>query len=483
MRANSLTIAIALLLFPVAQSALAQDGGTYSWERPKGAAEATLTLSGAQGSQQMVFAAGESVQVNAAALSAGGYKWELVYAPVVPAALKAQTMRNREAGDTALPAQWPSAIEARSGSLRVSGGQFVAAVLESAAAAEQGGAVSVAKAAPIAGDQTIRNSACVGGDCVNNEIYGADTIRLKENNSRIHFDDTSGGGSFPSNDWRIRINDSVNGGDNYFAVEDTTAGRTPFLVEAGAIANALYVESTGDVGIGTNNPTVELHAVDGNSPTLRLQQDGTNGFTPYAFDIAANETNFFVRDVNTGRLPFKIRPGAGESSFDLDDTGNIGFGVANASAALHIRRNIAASYLLVERVAGDRRMELDNSGNLYVGGTITQLSSRHSKENLATVAGSALLAKLRSLELWTWNYRTAADNDRHIGPVAEDFYATFGLGTDDRSLAPADVAGVALAASQALSAQIEQRDEHIATLEERIARLETALEKISSAQR
>ena len=139
--------------------------------------------------------------------------------------------------------------------------------------------------------------------------------------------------------------------------------------------------------------------------------------------------------------------------------------------------------MLIEQDAGDRRLELDNSGNLYVGGTITQLSSRHSKENLVSIAGSALLAKLRDLDLWTWNYRSSTDNDRHIGPVAEDFYATFGLGTDDQSLAPGDVAGVALAASQALSHEIEQRDEKIATLEERIARLEAALEKISSAQR
>ncbi|MEP5152216.1 hypothetical protein, partial [Planktotalea sp.] len=77
-------------------------------------------------------------------------------------------------------------------------------------------------------------SLCVGMDCVNGENFGFDTIRLKENNLRIHFDDTSNSASFPGNDWRIVANDSGNGGSNYLAIEDSTAGRVPFRVEATA---------------------------------------------------------------------------------------------------------------------------------------------------------------------------------------------------------------------------------------------------------
>ena len=54
---------------------------------------------------------------------------------------------------------------------------------------------------------------CVGSDCVSGETLGADTLRLKQNNVRIHFEDTSVvPGTFPSNDWRILINDSFDGG-------------------------------------------------------------------------------------------------------------------------------------------------------------------------------------------------------------------------------------------------------------------------------
>lgn len=101
-------------------------------------------------------------------------------------------------------------------------------------------------------DLIVYSSQCLGLDCVNGENFSLDTLRLKENNLRIHFDDTSNAGSFPANDWRITINDYTNGGDNYFSIDDVTAGTSPFRIMAG-----------GNVGIGTTSPTERLH-VNGN---------------------------------------------------------------------------------------------------------------------------------------------------------------------------------------------------------------------------
>ena len=58
--------------------------------------------------------------------------------------------------------------------------------------------------------------------------------------------------------------------------------------------NSLYVDDEGKVGMGTNSPITQLHVQDGNSPAMRLHQDGSNGFTQQIWDIAGNETNFFV---------------------------------------------------------------------------------------------------------------------------------------------------------------------------------------------
>lgn len=268
----------------------------------------------------------------------------------------------------------------------------------------------------IANDLVVQGSNCVGLDCTTGESFGSDTIRLKENNLRIHFQDTSSTGAFPSNDWRIIANDSNNGGLNYLGIEDSNTGRMPFRVEAGADANNLYVEADGDVGIKTANPVVDLHIVEGNTPTLRLEQDGSDGFTPQIWDVAGNEVNFFVRDVTNGsKLSFRIEPNTPQDTLYLDSTGNVGIGKSNPDAKVHVLTNddsgkllfentnstqadrvvfhlknngkpqfklentgnskswiiTAGNKLVIENSDGTRVMDLDEDGNLRISGNIT----------------------------------------------------------------------------------------------------------------
>ena len=196
-------------------------------------------------------------------------------------------------------------------------------------------------------DVIIDGSLCVGIDCVCNESFGFDTIRLKENNLRIHFDDTSTAASFPPNDWRIVINDSANGGDSYFGIDDATAGRRVFEIEAGARTNALTVDSQGDIGIGLQNAAVDLHVKTGNTPTLRLEQDGTSGFSPQTWDVAGNEANFFIRDVTSGStLPIRLRPGAPTSALDITAAGDLGIGTSSPAEEIAVVRSDADDVFL-----------------------------------------------------------------------------------------------------------------------------------------
>lgn len=197
-------------------------------------------------------------------------------------------------------------------------------------------------------------SICVGLDCVNGESFGFETIRLKENNLRIRAQDTSTSASFPSNDWQLVFNDSSNGGANKFAIEDIDGGRTPFTIEAAARTNALYVEADGDIGLGTENPAVTLHIVEGNTPTLRLEQDGSSGFTAQTWDLAGNEANFFLRDVTNGSdLPFRVYPDAPTDSLVIEgSTGDIGMGTNSPQKDLHIRRTSGAVEAELESTSG-----------------------------------------------------------------------------------------------------------------------------------
>lgn len=225
-----------------------------------------------------------------------------------------------------------------------------------------------------ADDVVITFSLCVGNDCANGENFGFDTYRLKENNLRIHFDDTSDSGSFAANDWRIVANDSSNGGDNYLAFEDATAGRQVFRVDAGAPANSLRVENTGDIGIGIAAPVVEVHVVDGDSPTIRLEQNGSSGFSTQTFDIATNESNFFIRDLSNGsQLPFKILPGADSDAFVIEEDNRIGMGIKGAAKALHIRK--AEPHIRLHDNDGTVQIwdiEADDSGFIILDATDTK---------------------------------------------------------------------------------------------------------------
>jgi len=270
-------------------------------------------------------------------LADGIYKYEL---RVGPAEVRSREVLGGTQGLEGRPASGAARIQY--GTFSIQGGAFVdAAVQEPGPEAGRGAGSGenrlAAKDFVILDDLIVDGSACIGFDCVNGESFGFDTIRLKENNLRIKFDDTSTAASFPRNDWQITANDSANGGASKFSIDDISGSRTPFTIEAGARSHSLYVDEGGRLGLRTSTPSTEIHTIDGDTPTLRLQQDGSSGFAPQTWDVAGNETNFFIRDVTNGsKLPFRIRPGAPTSSIYIDVDGDVGFGTSSPDFDLDI---------------------------------------------------------------------------------------------------------------------------------------------------
>lgn len=114
-------------------------------------------------------------------------------------------------------------------------------------------------------------------------------------------------------------------------------------------------------------------------------------------------------------------------------------------------------------------------GGAYLSGNgtnWTNSSDRNRKENFQPVNTRALLQKLESLEITEWNYKEDDESVRHIGPVAQDFYAVFGLGNDDKSISTVDPSGVALAGIKELISKNRELRKLILELEERIEELE-----------
>jgi trimeric autotransporter adhesin len=88
------------------------------------------------------------------------------------------------------------------------------------------------------------------------------------------------------------------------------------------------------------------------------------------------------------------------------------------------------------------------------------------------VDGRAVLDAVAAMPISTWNYIAQDESIRHIGPMAQDFYAAFGVGEDDTHITTIDGDGVALAAIQGLNEIVQEKEAHIAALEARLTALE-----------
>ncbi|MCP5102836.1 MAG: tail fiber domain-containing protein [bacterium] len=371
-------------------------------------------------------------------------------------------------------------------------------------------------------DVIITGSLCVGWDCANGESFGYDTVKLKENNLRLYFEDTSAG-SFPSGDWRIRINDTTSGGASYFAVEDGTNGRTPFRIETGAPTHSLYVEDYGRVGLGTSIPYVELHIVDGDSPTIRLDQDGSSGWTAQRWDLCGNETNFFIRDVTNGsKLCFRIQPNTPSSTLCLRSSGYVGIGTWSPEAPLEVETTGENAKFILERTSGAKfklnvtdtlaqigshsnhnvnfvtnnsaKMTIESGGDVGIGTTNPSYllhlsggaycdggawmpgSSREYKENIIGLTLEDAADTLMELKPVRFNYKKGEED--YIGFIAEDVPQL--VATKERkSVSPMDVVAVLTKVAQEQQKSIrEQREtlreqqQTISELKKRISNLE-----------
>lgn len=101
------------------------------------------------------------------------------------------------------------------------------------------------------------------------------------------------------------------------------------------------------------------------------------------------------------------------------------------------------------------------------GGSWSTISDRDAKNDLREVDGEALLGALARVPIATWSYKAQDPSIRHIGPMAQDFHAAFGVGEDERRIATVDADGVALAAIQALKRDNDRLRARVEALERR----------------
>ena len=111
---------------------------------------------------------------------------------------------------------------------------------------------------------------------------------------------------------------------------------------------------------------------------------------------------------------------------------------------------------------------------ICAGGCSMAPSDRNLKRDFAPVDGEQILNSLAELPITSWRYKTESGDARHIGPMAQDFMARFGVGTDDKYILQVDADGVALAAIKTLNDRVNRLARENAELRREVSRLDVS---------
>jgi hypothetical protein len=143
----------------------------------------------------------------------------------------------------------------------------------------------------------------------------------------------------------------------------------------------------------------------------------------------------------------------GGDRLTVTPAGNIGIGTSNPAETLHV------------------------IGNIFATGTIVPNSDRNAKTDITPADTADILERVAALPIQHWRFKTEAEGVKHVGPMAQDFHAAFGLGERKTAIATVDADGVALAAIQGLNRKLEEKEARIRALEETVAELKAILTK------
>ena len=199
--------------------------------------------------------------------------------------------------------------------------------------------------------------------------------------------------------------------------------------------------TTGRLGVGSGVPTATdiLHAKS--AVSMRVLAEASNGHAGY---VSKNSLREWFMGVNVG----------------------------------------SADWVVIDNTAGGTRLQIDTSGAVFAQ-SFTPTSDRNAKENFVSVNPRETLEKVAALPITRWNFKEDTATP-HLGPVAQDFHAAFGLGKDDKGIATVDADGVALAAIQGLNLKLEEalktaragQNKQIGELKSENAELKQRLEKL-----
>ncbi len=215
---------------------------------------------------------------------------------------------------------------------------------------------------------------------------------------------------------------------------------------------AILGESINSVGVrGTSSSSSGVFGFSLNSNGVRGESSTHYGFWGYS--------DFGTGARFTGRGGVAIELGGAYSQWGdgLDDcviktAGGIGGDmilVAEDNYHIHLDDDAnSTSEFAIYNGTNGKILTITEAGNLSTLGTINGSSDINRKEKITQVDNRSILDKVATLSISEWQF--IGEEGRHIGPMVQDFYAAFGLGQGETTIATVDADGIAFAAIQEL---------------------------------
>jgi hypothetical protein len=225
-------------------------------------------------------------------------------------------------------------------------------------------------------------------------IYGANATNIHSTTPRISFIGSTGnvgiGTTSPSYNLSISGSAGLQGNEEYlyfhsnYSVGNNARGKIRVVGAGGGSGyggdlrfstrkptnvwneDALTIDSSGNVGIGTTSPLVELYLKDPNkNPSIRIDHSGGgNTFMKFQQFSGWNNSMTFTSDVGYMGINVTI-------PLILNENGqNVGIGTTSPAAKLEISSSTAASLLNVKGAGGNGILFVSGSGNVGIGTTV-----------------------------------------------------------------------------------------------------------------
>ena len=255
---------------------------------------------------------------------------------------------------------------------------------------------------------------------------------------------------------------------------------------------------------------------------------GPGGTALGVFSQALHNSTFVWSDGS----PTPAFTSSANNQFLVYASGGVGLGTTSPQSALHVKSpsidcevsiesgdvgghrwtlqssaptggaHLASSFQIIDRTLGASRLLIDAGGNVGIGttgpthlfqvgnaycdgNTWSPASDRNLKAGFQPVDAQAMLAKVAAMPITSWHYTNDVATP-HVGPMAQDFYAAFQVGADDKHITTTDESGVALAAIQGLNQKVESETAALrrenTELRSELSEIKRLLTKLSSSK-